>query len=210
MKISSFGKAVKGKDHKVCEDEILLDKKIKLFAVADGVTVPSGGKEAAERTLKYLKKFWKGDFVDAVKRANAKIIDDRAKKFVGYTTLTAIKIDEQMARIVSIGDSPAYIVFSGRMIPIGSLDRLFGTHALAQAVGEENINIHYSEEKVGSGNYVVLMTDGITDVLGKEEILNVFSKEKKPEMIAKRILRLVEAKPTIYNDDKSIIVIQIL
>jgi serine/threonine protein phosphatase PrpC len=210
MKVASFGKVVKGKDHKVCEDAILLDKQRKLFGVADGVTVPAGGKEAAEKSLKYLKKFWKGDMIEAIKKSNEKIIDDRAKKFVGYTTLVAVKIEEGMLKVASIGDSPAYIVFSGRMIPIGSLDRIFGTHALAQAIGEENINIHYSEEKIGSGNYVILMSDGITDVLSKEEILHVFSKEKKVDAISKRLLKHAEAKPTIYNDDKSIIVIQIL
>lgn len=210
MKISSFGKVAKGKDHKVCEDAILLDKKRKLFAVADGVTIPAGGKEAAERSLKYLKRFWKGNLVEAIKNVNEKIIDDRAKNFIGYTTLVATKIDEGVLKIASIGDSPAYIVFSGRMIPIGSLDRIFGTHALAQAIGEENINIHYSEEKIGSGNYVILMSDGITDILSKEEMLNVFAKEKKPEIIAKKIMKLAEEKPTIYNDDKSIIAIQIL
>lgn len=210
MKIASFGKVVKGKDHKVCEDAILLDRKIKLFGVADGVTVPAGGKESAEKSLKYLKRFWKGDLVEAVRKSNEKIIDDRTKKFIGYTTLTAVKIEDGVLKVASIGDSPAYIVFSGRMIPIGSLDRIFGTHALAQAMGEENITIHHSEEKIGSGNYVILMSDGITDNLSKEEILQVFLKEKKVDAIGKKLVRLAEAKPTIYNDDKSIIVIQIL
>ena len=210
MKVGSFGKVEKGKDHKVCEDAIFLDKKIKLFAVADGVTVPAGGKEAAERSVKYLKKFWKGDLIEAIKRTNEKIIDDRAKKFIGYTTLTAAKIDDGMVRIATIGDSPCYLIYSGRMIPMGSFDRIFGTHALAQSIGEENVNIHYSEEKIGSGNYILLMTDGITDVLSKEEILNVFVKEKKVDEIAKKILKLADKKSTIYNDDKSIIIIQIL
>ena len=54
------------------------------------------------------------------------------------------------------------------------------------------------------------MSDGISDVINKEEILNVFAKEKKPENITRRIMNLAEKKQTIYNDDKSIIVIQIL
>jgi len=210
MRICSFGKAVKGKDHKVCEDAVLLDKRRKFFAIADGVTVPAGGKEAAEKSLKYLKRFFKENLAEAIQKTNEKIIDDRAKKFIGYTTLTAAKIDEGVAKFANIGDSPSYLVYSGRMIPIGSLDRIFGTHALSQAIGEENINAHYFEEKIGSGNYVILMSDGITDVLSKEEILSIFSKERKPEIIVRRILRAAEAKPTIYNDDKSIIVIQIL
>jgi serine/threonine protein phosphatase PrpC len=210
MKVSSFGKVVKGKDHKICEDALLLDKKRGLFAVADGVTVPSGGKDAAEKGIKYLKKFWKGDFVESFKKINKKIIEDRTRNFVGYTTLTAVKIDDEIAKIANIGDSPAYLVYSGKIVLLSAIDKLFGTHALSQAVGEEKINIHYSEEKIGSGNYILIMTDGITDVLTVEEILAVFSKEKKPENIAKRILKSAERKSTIYNDDKSIIVIQIL
>jgi serine/threonine protein phosphatase PrpC len=210
MRVSSFGKVVKGKDHKVCEDALFLDKKRNLFAVADGVTVPSGGKDAAEKSIKYLKKFWKGDFVRSFEKINKKIIEDRTKKFVGYTTLSAVKIDDGIARIANIGDSPVYLFYSGKLVLLSAIDKLFGTHALSQAIGEEKINIHYSEEKIGNGNYVIIMSDGITDVLSTEEILGVFSKEKKPENIAKRILSLAEKKQTIYNDDKSIIVIQIL
>jgi len=210
MRIGSFGKVTKGKDHKVCEDSILLDKKRKIFAIADGLTTPSGGKEASERTLKYLKKFYKDDLVDAIEKTNEKIIIDRKKIAVGYTTLTAVKIDEGIAKFSNVGDSPAYVVHDGRMIPIGNLDRIFGTHALAQAIGEENVDVHYFEEKIGTGNYVILMSDGITDVINKEEMMHIFSREKKPDVIGKRILRLAESKQTIYNDDKSIIVIQIL
>lgn len=210
MRIRAFAKVVKGKDHKICEDSIFADKKIKFFAVADGLTNPIGGKEAAERSLKYMKKFWKGNLLEAIKKANEKIIQDRDKTTVGYSTITTVKIDEGIARIANVGDSPAYVVYSGRMIPIGNLDRIFGTHALSQALGEENVDVHYFEEKVGVGNYVIIMSDGITDVLEKEEILNVFLKENKPDVIGKRILKLAESKQTIYNDDKSIIVIQIL
>jgi serine/threonine protein phosphatase PrpC len=210
MKVSSFGKVVKGKDHKICEDEIFLDKKIKLFAVADGVTVPSGGKDAAEKSMKYLKKFWKGNLIESFAKLNKKIIEDRTKKFVGYTTLTTVKIDEGIAKIANVGDSPAYLVYSGRIVQISGIDKFFGTYALSQAIGQQNIDIHYSEEKIGSGNYIVMMTDGITDVLSREEVLNAFLKEKKPENVVRRILKLAESKPTIYNDDKSIIVIQIL
>jgi len=210
MKISSFGKVVRGKDHKICEDGIFLNKKMKLFAVADGVTVPSGGKDAAEKSLKYLKRFFKGNLVESFEKTNKKIIDDRAKKFVGYTTLTAVKIDEGIAKIANVGDSPAYLVYSGRIVPISGTDKIFGTQALSQAIGEQKIVVHYSEEKIGSGNYILMMTDGISDVLSKEEILNIFAREKKPENIAKRILGLAEKKQTVYNDDKSIIVIQIL
>ena len=210
MKIVSFGKVIKGKDHKICEDGILLDKKRKLFAVADGVTVPAGGKDAAEKSIQYLKKYWKGNLVEVVERLNEKIIDDRSKVFIGYTTLTAIKVDEGIAKIANVGDSPAYHVYSGRIVPIATMDKIFGTHALSQAIGEEKINVHYSEEKIGTGNYILIMSDVISDILSREEIVAVFSKEKKPEIIGKRILSLAEKKPTIYNDDKSIIVIQIL
>jgi serine/threonine protein phosphatase PrpC len=210
MKISSFGKVVRGKDHKICEDAIFLDKKMKLFAVADGVTVPVGGKDAAEKSLKYLKKYWKGNLVESFGKLNKKIIEDRTRNFIGYTTLTAIKIDEGIVEIGNVGDSPAYLVYSRRIVPISTMDKIFGTQALSQAIGEQKIIVHYSEEKIGSGNYILIMTDGISDVVGREEILNIFSKEKKPENIAKRILGLAEKKQTVYNDDKSIIVIQIL
>jgi serine/threonine protein phosphatase PrpC len=210
MKISSFGKVVRGKEHKICEDAIFLGKRIKLFAVADGVTIPTGGKDAAEKSMKYLKKYWKGNLVETFEKINRKIIEDRTRNFIGYTTLTAVKIGEGIAEIANVGDSPAYLVYSGRIVPISATDKIFGTHALSQAIGEEKIEVHYSEEKIGSGNYILIISDGISDVLNKEEILDIFAKEKKPENITRRIMNLAEKKQTIYNDDKSIIVIQIL
>jgi len=89
MKIISFGETEKGEDHLENEDAILVDDKLKLYAVVDGVTLPYGGKEAAKRAIKYLKFYFKDDLKKAIENVNKKICENKTKnQEIGSTTLT--------------------------------------------------------------------------------------------------------------------------
>ena len=60
MKLDVKSISVKGDSHELCEDAILTDRRKKIFAVADGVTIPSGGGEAARRAVIYLREVYRG------------------------------------------------------------------------------------------------------------------------------------------------------
>ena len=116
MKLISFGKTVKGEDHLENEDAILVDDKLRLYAVADGVTLPYGGKEASERALKYLKSFFKGDLKKAIEIVNKKIFNDKTKNpEIGHTTITVCFIKENKIEIGHVGDSYAFIIRKNKL-----------------------------------------------------------------------------------------------
>lgn len=209
MKLSVFGKSVKGKDHQINEDALLTDKKKNLFIVADGVTIPHGGREAAIRSCKYLQKFFKGDLRECFQKINEQIIKDAEKSVVGYTTLTAVHVDENLLKVANVGDSPVYLANGERIFRMTGNDRIFGTASLSQAIGQENISVHYSEEKIGVGLYIVVASDGVTDILNKDEVYELIKKHKIPRNIVSAILKKVDERPTIYNDDKTIIILQL-
>lgn len=208
MKLSVFGRSIKGEDHQENEDSMLIDKKKNLFAIADGVTNPHGGKDAATKSCKYLRSFFAGDLRDSFQKTNEQVLKDRDRKFIGYTTLTAVQITDDLIRIANIGDSPVYIANGERIFRMTGSDRIFGTASLSQAIGHEEISVHYSEEKFSVGLYVIMLSDGVSDVMNKDEIYEIIKKNKFPRNIVFGILKKAAARPSIYKDDKSVIVIQ--
>ena len=208
MKLSVFGKSVKGGDHQENEDCMLIDKKKSLFAIADGTTNPHGGKDAAIKSCKYLRSFFNGDLRDSFQKTNEQILKDRDRKSIGYTTLTAAHITDNLIRIANIGDSPIYIANGDRIFRMTGSDRIFGTASLSQAIGQEEISVHYTEEKFSAGLFVVILSDGVSDVMSKDEIYEIIKRNKFPRNIVAGILKKASARPSIYKDDKSVIVIQ--
>jgi len=208
MKITSFGKTEKGEDHLENEDAVLIDDKLRLYAVADGVSLPYGGKEAAERAIKHLKSCFKGDIKKAIENVNKKICEDKTKNpEIGHTTLTTGFIKEKNIEIGHVGDSYAFIVKKNKIKEITTPDGVRGTGILTQAVGQLNINIHCYDEPLKKGDYIILSTDGVTDVLKNKEILDVIKKYKKPKDIANSLIKETKKKQKFYKDDLSVIVI---
>jgi len=208
MKIISFGASIKGNDHIENEDSFLSDDDLKLYAVADGVTFPGGGKKAADLSATFLQKLFSKNLLETFKKVNQKILDERKKNSaIGYTTLTAAHIEENAVDIVNLGDSPAYLVRNNQIQQIFQSDRFLG-HSLAQVIGSRFVFPHHTSKKVKKDDLIVLITDGISDVLSEEEILHLV-KGNDLEKIAKNILNEATKIPTIYNDDKTIVLVKI-
>jgi protein phosphatase len=207
MKIVSFGKSVKGKTHEENEDVVTVDNKLKLYAVADGVTIPKGGGKAAIKAVKYLKLFFKKGLKGLVEKMNEKIFEEMGEDPVGYTTLAVVCIKNNILQTANVGDSSVFLV-RDKISLLTASDRLAGTHALVQTIGEEHIEVDYCEEKLKKGDYIILTTDGITDVLSDEEIFSAVKSLKEPEKIVNFLIKKAVERPKVYEDDKSIIVIR--
>ncbi len=209
MKITSLGKTIKGNDHEENEDAILVDDDLKLYAVADGVSIPKGGKKAALKTTKYLKLFFKEDLKGLVERVNEKILEEMDKDPIGYTTVAVACVINNALQVANIGDSPVFLVRKDKINTLSSSDRLLETHSLLRAIGQENIEVHFNEVELLSGDYVILATDGITDVLDEKEITLATKELKTPEKIVNFLIKGAKERPKAYEDDKSIIVISV-
>jgi protein phosphatase len=206
MRIATFGKTIKGEMHEENEDVVLIDSKLNLYAVADGVTIPGGGRKAAEKSIKYLKLLFKKDLKGLVEKVNEKILKEMEEDPVGYTTLAVAHIKDDILQTANVGDSSVFLV-RDKISLVTVSDRLVGTHALAQAIGEEYIKVDFHEEKLIKGDYIVLATDGITDVLSNEEIFSAVKNLKEPKKIVDFLIEKARERPKAYEDDKSIIVI---
>jgi len=208
MKIISFGETEKGEDHLENEDAILVDDKLKLYAVVDGVTLPYGGKEAAKRAIKYLKFYFKDDLKKAIENVNKKICENKTKNpEIGSTTLTTGYIKNKIINIGHVGDSYAFIVRKNKIKEITSPDGVRGTGILFQAIGQSNINVHSYKEPLQKGDYVIFSTDGVTDALDNKEILAIVKKHKEPKDIVNYLIKETKKKPRFYKDDLSVIVL---
>jgi len=208
MKINSFGKTEKGEDHLENEDAILIDDKPRLYAVADGVTLPYGGKEAAQRAIKYLKSCFKGNLKKAIEIINRKIFDEKKENpEIGHTTLTSVLIKEKNVEIGHVGDSYALIVRKNKIRELTIPDGVRGTSILLQAIGQSYVDVHIYKETLEKGDYIILSSDGVTDVLKNKEILNAVKKFKKPKDIVNSLIKKTKNKPRIYRDDLSVIVL---
>jgi len=208
MKIISFGKTEKGEDHLENEDAILVDNKLRLYAVADGVTLPFGGKEAAERAIKYLKSYFKNNLKNAIEIVNKKICEDKLKNpTIGCTTLTVGFVKKKTINIGHVGDSYAFIVRNNRIKEITTHDGIRGTGILTQVIGQSYINVNLYEESLEKGDYIILSTDGMTDILDNKKILDIVKKYKKPKDIVNSLIKETKKKLRIYKDDIGVIVI---
>lgn len=211
MRIASFGKSVQGKDHLENEDGFLIDMKLNLFAVADGVSIPKGGREATQKILKYLKELFKGDLKKDAEETNEKFVEEKQKEnFEGYTTVVAAHLDGNILQVCNVGDSSALLLRKNKLEILTRIDRLLGTDSLIQAMGQEFINIHSNEVELKECDYIILVTDGVTDVLSHEEIINTVKRFKEPKEIVEEMIRGAEKKLTEYNDDKTVIVIRVV
>lgn len=210
MKLVSFGHTEKGEDRKANEDRILVDNKKKLYAVADGVSTPSNGGEAADRAIKFLKKLFKKEIDSALEMVNKKLIEDKIKlPAIGYTTLTVVHIKEKL-KIASVGDSPSYLVRKENVIPLNRLDKFFGTTALSQALGEDRVSINYAEYELKNKDVILVATDGVTDVITSSDILKIVKSNGNVKKIVSVMIGLAREKEVVYKDDKSLIAIKVL
>ena len=205
--IKSFGLSVKGEDHLENEDAFLLDDSRRIYAVADGVSIPSGGKQASLFCIKNIGKTHSKKIEERIVELNKKLIEFRKTKWIGYSTLTVLNIKEKFAEVVNVGDSPAFLVRNGEIKLLTTIDRSFEGHLL-QAMGNENIDVHIKNIKLKQNDLIILMTDGISDLLSEKEILKISTEHKTPENIAKNIINEVLKKETYYNDDKTIVVVK--
>jgi protein phosphatase len=210
MRVLCFGKSVQGKDHFENEDNFLIDEKLKLFAVADGVSEPKGGKEASQKVLKYLRESFKGNLKKAFEEANKKFVKEKEENFFeGYCTLSAVHIKENFLEACNVGDSPIFLFRDKKIESLAFIDKLLGTSILTQAMGEDSIHVHETKRELKTGDLILLATDGITDVLSEEEILNIIEKIEDVKKICEKIIEEAERKISLYNDDKTLVVVKV-
>ncbi len=205
--------SVKGEDHEENEDRYVIEEDLRLFAVADGVSIPKGGGEAAKLATRILPEELRKhqDLLEAVLSTNDSVLKARKKGRCGYTTLTALWLHKERpwhGILCWVGDSPAYLVRNGRISELTTEKDAHGS-VLLQAIGEEVINPHSTELMIKRNDVFLLLTDGVSGVLSTNEMLLAVMQSGNAKNICTKLIGLARKKRVEYRDDRTVVVVMI-
>jgi serine/threonine protein phosphatase PrpC len=183
-----------------------------LFAVADGMGGHQGGEVASKLALDTLKQVAGGEraLIQAVQDANRAVFD-RAGRDPGLagmgTTLTAFLVEGDAVRLAHVGDSRAYLLRDGQLQRITKdhtvVERLVEEgrltpqeaeihpqrSILTRAIGVEgDVQVDQGTIEVSPGDRLLLCSDGLTGMVGEEEITRILTERSDPQAAADALI----------------------
>lgn len=181
------------------EDSFLINEAKGLFVVCDGMGGHRAGDVASRLAVDIISKAAADDSLEdpivflnqAIWEANRAIWLEGQRNPQYYqmgTTVTAAVIKGEELAAANVGDSSLFIIrgnnihkvtrdhtLAEQMVEDGILgyrDKAFN-HILTRALGAEiDVKVDNFIEKLYPGDYVLLCSDGLTDMLEEEEILS--------------------------------------
>ncbi|MGI6451993.1 MAG: Stp1/IreP family PP2C-type Ser/Thr phosphatase [Syntrophomonadaceae bacterium] len=190
------------------EDHYLIRKDKGLFAVCDGMGGHKGGEVASRLAVEVIERNLADTSSDdvvlalnlAIKVAN-RLIWQKGRENPDWhnmgTTITAAVIKDNRLIISHIGDSCLFLIRDGlinkltkdhtlaeQMMKVGLLgaNETYSStydHILTRALGvDEEVEIDNIETDINHGDIILICSDGLTDMLDREEILEIIQKYK--------------------------------
>lgn len=202
------------------EDACILDPRDGIFVIADGVGGRPGGARASSvatetfadflRVTPAARRMEDATLRDAVHRADSAVrgVGDRNEALRGLaSTLSAAVVGDEGAKVVHVGDSRVYRFHEGALEQLtrdhtvaaemeregarGTIGRRFQS-MLSRAIGSgESVEADVSDVTLSNGDWLLLVTDGVTKALGTEELRVLMSETPRRDArtIGDRILR---------------------
>src|SRR5688572_26336516 len=188
-----------GRDPDGNEDTCVLDEGAGVFVIADGVGGRPGGARASRVAATTFVDLLRGTppaqrldettLHDAVSRVHAAVLragdDDESVRGLA-STLSAVVIGENSAKVVHVGDSRVYQLHNGSIEQLtrdhtiaaeleaegmtGNIGRRFRS-MLSRAIGSgDSVEPDVRDVALASGDCLLLVTDGISKTLAAEEL----------------------------------------
>jgi protein phosphatase len=249
MMISAVGASDIGCKRKANEDRILVEGEESIFVVADGMGGQRCGGRAAElATLAFQEYFQmassqldsryssnqnglldhsKEMMATAIQFANERIFreSDFMEDCTGMgCTISAVKIDRDVATIGNVGDSRVYLYRMEQLVQLTRDDSVIANllasgeitpeevpshpmrNMLTQSVGtKETVEIQLMELKLVQGDRLLLCSDGLHGVIGDTVIEQILSSENDAETAVRALI--AEARNRGGPDNISSVVI---
>lgn len=195
----------------------------RVFAVADGLGGHTAGEVASNLALDPLRaldekpaKEVYAKLAEAVRKGNRAVFEradaDPSLKGMG-TTMTAVALHDGSLHLAHVGDSRCYLLRDGaitqvsrdhtlvaRMVEEGKLTQEQAeSHPqrsiLTRALGADR-DVSVEETQVGllPGDAVLLCSDGLTAVLGDQDIVRLVGMETEPEQICRVLVDEANAR----------------
>ncbi len=228
MRIVSGASTDKGQVREGNEDSYLVDRRLRLFAIADGMGGHRAGEVASATALEGLQAAVNEGIpvADAVGRANTAVWDkasgDTSLAGMG-TTLTAAWFDGTVLTLAHVGDSRAYLWRDGE------LSRITVDHSLVEELirdgklTEEQAAVHPQRSIITralgidstvevdvyslplhAADRVMLCSDGLTAMVRANGIAELLAREADPTAAANA---LVDAANAAGGDDNITVVV---
>ena len=203
-------------DYIYCEDKAIGNLP-NLFIVADGMGGHNAGDFASrycvdtitKHIIKSKRKTPIGILEDAIKTANEELLlkAEEQKELDGMgTTLVAATIFNDIMYVANIGDSRLYVINDNikqitedhslveEMIKTGELPRKEARfhpnkNVITRALGSgKSVSPDYFEVSLESGDIVLMCSDGLSNMMDDEEILNIVNENGEIELIGRRLI----------------------
>lgn len=169
-----------------------------LIAVADGVSGNAGGGEASEMTVRTVcadyyatPDTWEPltSLDKVLAAANRWVISQASanRDMTGMaTTLSLLLLRGQRYYSAHVGDTRIYLLRNGTLKQITTdhvWDRPDMRHVLKRAVGlDRHLEVDYAEGALQVGDVFAIMSDGVWDVLGEQEIHKTLGLYDSPQI----------------------------
>jgi PPM family protein phosphatase len=237
LELRPFGLTDAGKVRQNNEDALLLGEgeDETLFVVADGIGGFEAGEVASSLAIEVLKDLPPGEsFKAAIGEANRRIVaagrGDEKLSGMG-TTVVAIRFGEKqgepVAEVAHVGDSRAYLVRGGDMIPItedhslvaelvrsGDLTRDQAAehpqkNLITRALGaDEEVDVDTAILPIEAGDRILLCSDGLSDMVSEAGISEILVESPDdPERAARDLLSA--ALDAGGNDNITVVVVDV-
>lgn len=185
----------------------LIDDKFSLFIVADGIGGHNSGEIASHIAVKTIRDYIKNNFnkdeifdllIDATREANEKIISKAESNTddsgMGTTVVIALIVGNTLY-YANVGDSRIYLFsdnslrqitkdhsYVQELLDIGAISvedaKFYPKNQITSALGTSlKFKIEIDKIELKNNDYILLNTDGLTDLIEDSEILNVVKNE---------------------------------
>ena len=181
-----------------------------LIAVADGVSGNAGGGEASEMTVRTVSSDYYATpdtweplaSLDKVLTAANRWLIAQAnanRDMAGMaTTLSLLLLRGQRYYSAHVGDTRIYLLRDGVLKQLTTdhvWDRPDMRHVLKRAVGlDQHLAVDFGEGALKVGDVFALMSDGVWDVLGEQNIHKVLGLFDSPQMICDHLTKTATEK----------------
>ena len=190
-----------------------------LFIVADGMGGHKAGDYASRHTIERVVASISRNsseepetiIQEAISKANelqvAESNEDETKSGMGTTLVIATLVGDKLI-VANVGDSRLYVISDmvrqitrdhslvDEMVRLGELNPSEARshpdkNIITRAIGaQKNVKADFFEVELAEDDYVLMCTDGLTNMVRDEEILDIVRSEKEPEAIAHKLVRM--------------------
>ncbi|ETX07219.1 PP2C family protein-serine/threonine phosphatase [Candidatus Entotheonella palauensis] len=196
-----------------------LDDHATLDAVMDGVT-GRGGREASQEVVNALSgaPLASPEAVAAIlEEINQRFYQISLGRFLLTTASVVLCLGDRL-HVVSAGDSPVWLIRPDTVQLLSSDARGFVHAGITRALGMQKTlrQLHRADVEIGSGDRLVLATDGVTDNMTHDELVDMVRGASSPDTAIEQMQGLIasrRAKGTLpeqlggrfRNDDRTAI-----